>query len=164
NGVFADYLKALHDVFVPAGLHVLVSNSRYLENEEEEVIATLLGQHPEAMIVAGIDQSPRARLLLEQAAIPVVQTMELAEEPIDINIGLSQTRAGYAATRYLLDRGYRRIGHIAARLEPRSRRRMEGYAQAMAEAGFDHARAMATTPRASTVALGGELLAEVLSR
>jgi LacI family gluconate utilization system Gnt-I transcriptional repressor len=164
NGVFADYLKALHDVFVPAGLHILVSNSRYLVDEEEDVVATLLGQHPEAMIVAGIDQSPRARRLLEQAGIPVVQTMELAEQPIDINIGLSQLEAGYAATRYLLDCGYRRIGHIAARLDPRSRRRMEGYARAMAEAGLDHVRAMATTPRASTVALGVELLAEVLAR
>jgi LacI family transcriptional regulator, gluconate utilization system Gnt-I transcriptional repressor len=164
NGVFADYLKALHDVLVPAGLHILVSNSRYLVNEEEELIATLLGQHPEAMIVAGIDQSPRARLLLEQAGIPVVQTMELADDPIDINIGLSQHGAGYAATRYLLDLGYLRIGHIAARLDPRSRRRMEGYAQAMDEAGVDYARSMATTPRASTVALGGELLAEVLGR
>ena len=164
NGVFADYLKALHDVFVPAGLHILVSNSRYLANEEDELIATLLGQHPEAMIVAGIDQSPHARLLLEQAQIPVVQTMELTDEPIDINIGLSQNGAGYAATRFLLDRGYRRIGHIAARLDPRSRRRMEGYARAMAEAGLDHIGAMATTPRASTVALGGELFGEVLSR
>jgi LacI family gluconate utilization system Gnt-I transcriptional repressor len=164
NGVFAEYLKALHDVFVPAGLHILVSNSRYIENEEEDLIATLLGQHPEAMIVAGIDQSAQSRRLLEQAAIPVVQTMELTDEPIDINIGLSQIGAGYAATRYLLDRGYRRIGHIAARLDPRSRRRMEGYASAMAEAGLDHARTMATTPRASTVALGGELFAEVLAR
>lgn len=164
NGVFAEYLKALHDVFVPAGLHILVSNSRYLVNEEEEVIATLLGQHPEAMIVAGIDQSPRARLLLEQAGIPVVQTMELTDKPIDINIGLSQHGAGYAATRYLLDRGYRRIGHIAARLDPRSQRRMEGYAHAMEEAGVDYARSMATTPRASTVGLGGELLGEVLAQ
>jgi LacI family gluconate utilization system Gnt-I transcriptional repressor len=116
------------------------------------------------MIVAGIDQSPRARLLLDQADIPVVQTMELTDDPIDINIGLSQVGAGYAATRFLLDCVYYRIGHIAARLDPRSRRRMAGYTRAMAEAGIDHAQSMATTPRASTVALGGELLAEVLAR
>src|SRR4051794_11260061 len=131
NGVFADSLKALHDVFLPAGLHILVSNSRYLAAEEEDVIATMLGQHPEAMIVAGIDQSPHARLLLHQAGIPVVQTMELGDDPIDINIGLSQRGAGYSATRYLLGLGFRRIGHIAARLDPRSERRMQGYVQAM---------------------------------
>ena len=53
--------------------------------------------------------------------------MELADDPIDINIGFSQRDAGYAATRYLLDLGHRRIGHIRARLDPRSRRRIEGY-------------------------------------
>jgi LacI family gluconate utilization system Gnt-I transcriptional repressor len=164
NGVFADYLKALHDVFLPAGLHILVSNSRYLAAEEEDVIATMLGQHPEAMIVAGIDQSPHARFLLEQAAIPVVQTMELADDPIDINIGMSQQGAGHAATRYLLGLGFRRIGHIAARLDPRSRRRMQGYVEAMTEAGIYHEAMTAATPRASTVALGGELFGEVLAR
>ena len=40
--------------------------------------------------------------------------MELADDPIDINIGLSQSEAGYAATRYLIDLGHRRIGNIAA--------------------------------------------------
>src|SRR5205823_13527119 len=57
NGVFADYLRALHDVFLPQGFQVLVLNSRYSAAEEERAIATLLGQHPEAMILAGIDQT-----------------------------------------------------------------------------------------------------------
>src|SRR5262249_32107876 len=131
---------------------------------EEDLIATLLGQHPEAMIIAGVDQSPHARLLLEQAGIPVVQTMELTDDPIDINIGLSQHGAGMAATRYLLELGYRRIGHIAARLDPRSRRRMEGYIEAMEDAGLDHAAMTAATPRASTVALGGALFSEILAK
>jgi LacI family gluconate utilization system Gnt-I transcriptional repressor len=167
NGVFSDYLKALHDVFLPGGFQILVLNSRYSPIEEEKAIATLLGQHPEGMIVAGIDQTDRARLLLEQAGVPVVQTMEVAEEPdaiIDINIGLSQRQGGYAATRYLFDLGHRRIGHISARLDARSRRRIEGYRQAMDEAGIDASRLVATTPRPSTVALGAELFSQVLAR
>ena len=31
NGVFGDYLRALHDVFIPAGFQVLVLNSHYLQ-------------------------------------------------------------------------------------------------------------------------------------
>lgn len=164
NGVFADYLRALHDIFIPTGFQVLVLNSRYSAVEEEKAIATLLGQHPEAMIVAGIDHTERGRLLLEQSGVPVVQTMELTDDPIDINIGFSQRRAGYAATRYLLDLGHRRVGHIAARLDPRSRRRMAGYAEAMEEAGIDHSAMTATTPIPSTVALGADLFADVLGR
>jgi len=164
NGVFADYLRALHDVFIPAGLQVLVLNSRYLPGAEEKAISTLLGHHPEAMILAGIDQSDQSRRLLEQSGVPVVQTMELSDDPIDINIGFSQRDAGYAATRFLLDLGHRRVGHIRARLDPRSRRRAEGYRQAMEDALIDPSPFVAATPRPSSVALGAELFSEILSR
>ena len=68
-----------------------------------------------------------------QAAIPVVQTMEIADDPIDINIGLSQRDAGYAATRHLVDLGHRRIGQISVPLDARARQRLDGYRAAMAE-------------------------------
>jgi LacI family transcriptional regulator, gluconate utilization system Gnt-I transcriptional repressor len=164
NGVFADYLRALHDVFLPAGCQILVSNTRYAPDEEEKAIATLLGQHPEAMIVAGIDQTPAGRAMLANSGIPVVQTMELADDPIDINIGVSQHDAGRDATRYLFDLGHRRIGQISARLDARSRRRIEGYRQAMGEFGIDATPLVAITPRPSTVRLGAELFAELLAR
>ncbi len=164
NGVFAAYLKALHDAFLPAGFQVMVLNWRYLPEEEEKAIATMLGLHPEAMIVAGIDQSDHARRMLERASIPIVQTMELTDDPIDINIGFSQHDAGHAATRHLIDRGHRRIGHIRARQDARSRRRMEGYIQAMREDGLDSPALIAASPRPSTFALGGELFAELLGR
>jgi LacI family gluconate utilization system Gnt-I transcriptional repressor len=90
--------------------------------------------------------------------------MELTDDPIDINIGFSQFAAGHAATRYLLDLGHRRIGHIRARLDPRSRRRFEGYRQAMEEMQIDPAPFIAATPRPSTVGLGSELFAEMLAR
>ena len=66
NGVFADYLRALHDTLLPAGFQVVVFSSRYSAEEEEKVVATLIGQHPEAIIIAGIDQTPHARRLLER--------------------------------------------------------------------------------------------------
>ena len=164
NSVFSDYLRALHDVLLPAGFQALVLNSRYMPGEEDKAISTLLGQHPEAMVVAGIDQTDRARRLLQAAGIPVIQTMELTDDPIDINIGFSQHAAGYAATRFLLDQGHTRIGHIRARLDPRSRRRAEGYRQAMEEASIDCSALVGATPRASTVAIGAELFAEIRAR
>ena len=161
NGVFSDYLRALHDAFLPAGFQLLVLNSRYGPDEEERAIATLLGQHPEAMIVTGIDQTRRARLLLERSGVPVIQTMEITDDPVDINIGVSHRDAGYAAARYLLDLGHRHVGQIAARLDARSRRRIEGCRMAMEEYGIDTSRLIATTPRPSTVALGASLFCEL---
>jgi LacI family gluconate utilization system Gnt-I transcriptional repressor len=164
NGVFADYLRALHDTLLPAGFQVVVFSSRYSAADEEKVIATLIGQHPEAIIIAGIDQTPHARRLLERSGVPVIQTFELTDDPIDINVGLSQRDAGYAATRYLIDRGHVRIGYTAARLDARAHARMAGYHRAMEEARLATEGLVATTPRPSSVSVGGELLGEILGR
>jgi LacI family gluconate utilization system Gnt-I transcriptional repressor len=164
NGVFADYLRALHDEFHAAGIQVVVLNSRYSPAEEEKAIVALLGQHPEAVILSDVDQTPHARRLLEHAGIPVVQTMELASNPIDINVGVSQHAAGHAATRHLLDLGHRKIGMIAARLDSRSRNRIAGYRSAMEEAGVFAEDLLALTPFPSTVKGGGDLFSELVTR
>lgn len=164
NGVFADYLKALHDSFLPDGLQVLVINWRYLPEEEERAVATLLGQHPEAMVLAGVDQSERVRRMIAMAGVPTVQTMEITDHPIDINIGFSQHDAAYAATRHLIELGHRRIGHISARLDARARRRIGGYRRAMLDAGLDPTGLIAATPQPSTFALGADLLSQLLAR
>ena len=163
NGVFADYLRALHDAFLPAGLQVLVLNSRYSTEEEERAVATLLGQHPEAMIVAGVDQTTRSRRLLAEAAIPIVQTMELVTEPIDMNIGLSQHGAGFAAAEYLLRLGRRRIANMTAPLDPRAQRRINGFGEAVRQAGLEMPEVIATTARQSSVSLGVELFADMIA-
>lgn len=162
NGVFADYLRALHDTLLPAGFQVVIFSTRYSSTEEEKVIATLIGQHPEAIIIAGIDQTPHARRLLEHSGVPVVQTFELTDDPIDVNVGLSQRQAGYEATRFLIERGHRRIGYIAARLDARAHARLAGYTRAMSEAGLNMDGLVATTPRPSAVGVGSELLCTIL--
>ncbi len=164
NGVFDDYLRALHDAFLPIGFQVLVQNWRYEPAEEERAIATMLGQRPEAMILAGIDQGDQTRRILEKVDIPVVQTMELTNDPIDINIGCSQVDAAHAATRHLLDLGHRRIGHMSARLDFRARRRIDGYRRAMQEADIAVADRMALSVEPAGFGLGTRLFAELMAR
>lgn len=162
NSVFNDYLQAFHDVFIPADIEVLVINSQYMPGREEKAILTMLGQFPEAIFLAGIGQTPHARRSLKQAGIPVVQTMEMAPTPIDINIGLSQRDAGYAATRHLLDLGHRHIGQISAPLDSRSLTRIDGYNQALSEFGADPKVVAVDQP--SSVSSGGPLFSELLGR
>ena len=162
NGVFNDYLRALHDVFVPAGFQVLVLNSHYMPGREEKAIATMLGQFPEAIVLASIEQTPQARKALRQASIPVVQTMELADQPIDINIGLNQCSAGYAAARHLFDLGHRRVGQISAPLDSRALKRIDGYLQAVKEFASEPMAVSSDQP--SSVPSGGQLLIELMAR
>ena len=162
NGVFGDYLRGIHDILVPAGFQVLVLNSRYLKGAEERAIATLVGQHPEAIILTGIDQTETARRHLRQSAVTVVQTMELADDPIDINIGLSQRAAGYAATRHLIGLGHRVVGQMSVPLDARAVQRLAGYRHAMDEAGLEPITTSIERP--SSFPLGSELFGELHER
>jgi len=162
NGVFDDYLRALYDAFVPAGFQILVLNSNYLPGREEKAISTMLGQFPEAVVVAGIEQTRPARRLLRQAGVPIVQTMDITDAPIDINIGFSHTDAGYAAARHLFELGHRKVGHLMAPRDSRARKRAEGYTQAAKEFGAEPIVAALDEP--SSVAIGGRLLAEMMER
>lgn len=164
NGVFDDYLGAIQDVLNPAGIQVLVLNVRYNEDQEERAIETLMGYHPEAMIIAGVDQTERSRQLLRNLGVPVVQTMDITDAPIDLNIGLDHAEAGAAAVRYLHAQGHRRIAHLTARADPRARRRHAGYQRQMDAFGLSTKGLVAASPRPSDVAMGGELFAEILEQ
>ncbi|TCR72674.1 LacI family DNA-binding transcriptional regulator [Rhizobium sp. BK376] len=164
NVIFAEYLLALHEVLVDAGFQVVVVNSRYSEIEEENAIKALLGQRVEAIIIAGIHHTAHARQLLEHANLPVVETFELSQDPIDINIGMSQESAGQAATQHLIKRGFKRIAFLTGNLDHRSQSRLEGYHRAMREAGFEGFELVKQKPRHSAIALGSTLCAEMLKR
>ncbi len=164
NGVFADYLRALHDIFQPAGFQLMVLNSRYSPQEEEKAIITLLGQRPEALILSDVDQTPYARELLEHSGIPIIQTMGLTDRPVDINIGISQYEAGVLATRHLIELGHRRIGIIATNHDSRGCQRVEGYVDAMKRAGLHDKALMELSPIPSTVEMGGDLFGTLLGR
>lgn len=163
NVIFAEYLLALHEILVDAGFQVIVVNSRYSEIEEENAIKALLGQRVEAVIIAGIHHTTHARQLLTRAHLPVVETLELSQDPIDINIGMSQESAGRAATQHLIQRGFKRIAFLSGILDHRSQSRLDGYYLAMREAGLEDFELVTQRPRHSSIALGSALCAEMLN-
>ena len=164
NGVFDDFLAAVQDVLERAGVQMLVSNTRYSEAEEDKAIETMLGYHPEAMIVIGVDQSERARQMLIESGIPIVQAMDMTDDPIDMVVGFDHRAAAVGAVRYLHALGHRNIGHLTVNTDPRSARRREGYISAMAELELPTDGLVAASTRTTSVELGGHLFAEVLSR
>ena len=88
--------------------------------------------------------------------------METTDAPIDINIGLSQVGAGYAAARHLFGLGHVHIGQISAPHDSRSRKRIEGYTRAVEE--FGAVPMVISLDQPSSVPLGGQLLTELLAR
>ncbi len=161
NVIFAEYLLALHEVFLESGYQVVVVNSHYSLHEEEQAIRTLLGQRVEAIIIVGVDHTPMARRLLQKSRVPVIETFELTDDPIDVNIGLSQSQAGYDATKFLINLGHRRIGMVMANLDVRAAARLSGYRRAMAEANLSYTNLLAHKAERSSIALGSAIMSDV---
>ena len=158
NVIFAEYLQALHEVFLDSGFQVVVVNSRYSKDEEEQAIRTLLGQRVEAIIIVGVDHTPMATRMLKQSKIPIIETFELSQDPININIGLSQTRAGFDATQTLINSGHQKIGFVLGHPDVRAAARLSGFRQAMEAANLPWQDLVTSLPQHSTVALGAAIL------
>lgn len=164
NSVFAEVVRGLYDGLGDSHLQIHLGNTHYSGLEEERLLQVFLSQRPSAVVVSGIDQTPAARAMLEDADCPVVQIMETGPDPIDMMVGFSHFEGGRAVTRHLVEAGYRRIGFIGARMDPRSQRRMAGYRAAVEEAGLYDQRLVTTTPTPSSIPLGRELLRDALAR
>ena len=164
NSVFADVVRGIYDGLSDTSFQIQIGNTHYSGMEEERLLKVFLGQRPAALIVAGIDQTPPARRLLEGAGCPVVQIMDIGPEPIDMMIGFSHVEGGRVATEHLIEVGYRRIGFVGARMDPRSQRRLAGYRAAVEAAGLYDPRLVITTPIPSSVSLGRELLRDALAK
>jgi len=162
NVIFAEYLLALHEVLNPAGFQISVLNSHYSEIDEEAAVRALIGQRVEGIVVAGVEHTRLTRRLLAKSRIPVIETLELAEEPLGLNIGLSQEDAAGAAVSHLIETGRRRIAFFAGELDNRALARLDGFRRAMAAAGLEAEATVTQISQSSSIHLGSTLFAKHL--
>ena len=161
NNVFADVLRGVYDALEGTGHPVQIGNFRYAPLAEERLLAAFRAQRPAGLIVAGTDQSPGGRAALAAMDCPVVQIMDVSDDPVDMLVGLDHAEGAALAARHLAERGYRAPGILAARMDPRTRKRAAGFEAAAR--GFDPRRRV-TTHEPSSVQLGGRMLADLLAR
>jgi len=164
NQLFVETLDAIHDVLRPRGLDVLIGNYHYDAAIEESLIRNYLACQPRGLLLTGLERSEAARQMLDASRVPRVHMMELDSQDGAVCVGFSQQDAGYAAARHLLERGRRRLGFIAAQLDPRVLQRAEGFRRALSEAGLHDASLELLVPQPSSIALGGELFSQLLAR
>lgn len=163
NAVFADVVRGIYDAVEGTRFQVQLGTTNYSQLKEEGLIRLFSGQRPAAMLVTGTEHTREVTRLLRSSDCPIVQIMDLSPEPIDMQIGFSHVDAAYAATRHLLDKGYRRPAFLAAQMDPRTQRRMEGYSRAMHEAGLFDDNLIVTTTKPSSVAMGAALCSDLLA-
>ena len=136
QNIFTDVLRGIYDGVEESGLRIEIANTRYQPEVEEQLVGELLRHRPAGMILSGIRQSAGTRRMLEAAPCPVVQIMDLTDDPIQTIIGFSHVDAGRGMTEHLIEAGYRRIAFIGGMMNGRSRGRLAGYRAALEAAGL----------------------------
>ncbi len=164
NAVFTAVLAGIQDALDADDYQILIGNTRYSDAEEEKLLGTYLQSHPDGILLSGLTHSKRVQEMLATSKVPVVSMMDLAATPDQLSVGFSQLDAGYTMTRYLLDKGHKRIGFMGAQLDERTLKRAEGYRKAMQEAGRYDPQLETMVDDPSTIALGAELLGRMLAK
>ncbi len=164
NVVYTDVLRGIYDVAGTSGYKVLMVDSHYSALEEERMVRTLLSQAPEALILTGGEQTRACERLLLKAKVPIVQIMDLLEEPLDMNVGISHYEAGRAVAERLLGAGYGQLGFIGARMDTRVKQRLAGFQAVLEERGRFWKNFVMTTEHPSSIELGGTLFRKLMAQ
>ncbi len=145
NANFAETLRGLTDGLKDRGLQILLGYTDYDIHEEERLIEQLLRRRPEAIVVTGGKHTPRARRLLENAGIPVVETWDIPDAPIGHVVGFSNAVAVRGMVDHFVAQGLTRIAFIGgdADRDTRGTDRRAGFIAAMRAHGLDPTRLIA---------------------
>ncbi len=116
NSNFADTVRGSSEVLDAAGLQMLLGDTEYTLSREESLVTAVLQRRPEAVILTGGNHTARARKMLAEAKIPLVETWEIPKEPLGHLVGFSKSRSRrgdgslLVSTRPPADRLHRRRG------------------------------------------------------
>src|SRR5690606_10865307 len=142
NANFADTVGGLSETLSARGFQILLGYTNYDTEEEERLIEQLLRRKPQAIVVTGGKHTPRARKLLENANVPVIETWDVPAEPIGHFVGFSNANAVRAMVDHFVAVGYTRIAFIGgdASRDTRGSDRRLGFIAALRDHGLDASR------------------------
>jgi LacI family gluconate utilization system Gnt-I transcriptional repressor len=163
NNVFADLLEGVRSVFHARGYRLLIGDTRYSPQEEENLLRAFLGHAPDGVLLAGHEQTETSRHMLERNGIPVVHMLDLPDAAT-YSVGMRQADAGRAITRHLIERGYKRIGFLGVRADSRAMQRHAGYVAALEQAGLRCMEGEVFDNAASSIGLGCTLVVRLLAQ
>jgi LacI family transcriptional regulator, gluconate utilization system Gnt-I transcriptional repressor len=116
------------------GYQLLVCQSGYSGENEASLVESILMRRPDAIVLTTPLQSKGMRTLLQQRRIPVVETWQLNDDPVDSQVGFDHVAVGKAMGHYIAQKGYRTAGLIWSE-DVRAQLRRKGCISALSEAG-----------------------------
>lgn len=155
---FLPTVQTLTESLSAAGYQVILGQSGYDHSREEPLLDTMIARRPDGIVVTGLVHSQAAREKLRRVGIPVVETWDLSDRPVDMLVGFSHVQVGRAVADYFLQKRWRRVG-IATGDDYRGSMRRDGFL-----AAIGRKVPVATVPAPSSLELGRRALAELLEK
>lgn len=124
--VFQETIHALTQALAARGYQLMLGESGFDDADEIELLENLISRGPDGIVLTRVVQSELAKQRLALSGIPVVETWDLTDTPVDMLIGFSHEKVGAAVADLLIDRGSKAPALISGN-DPRARRRRAGF-------------------------------------
>jgi DNA-binding LacI/PurR family transcriptional regulator len=136
NPFFAVLIRGIEDVAQRNGYSLILCNSDENEQKEQQYIDVLCAEHIAGAIIVPTHENLRSVRIFQDYDIPVV-AVDRKVQNVDAVL-VDNKRGACEAVTHLLNNGYKRIGIITGRINSTTgRERLEGYYQALREAGIE---------------------------
>ena len=141
NVIFAPITRGVEDVARENGYTVILCNTD--ENEETEALSIekMRSRWVDGFIIASSYGNKKEIYSLAEEHIPIVLVNRFSESDIGklSIISIDNYKAGYDATKYLADQGFRRIAiAVGKQMHKFYRDRLEGYQAALKDSGLPY--------------------------
>lgn len=158
---FLPTVRALTETLDQHGYQLILGQTGYDHEREEKLIATMMGRRPDGVVVTGRVHSHHARQQLQSLQVPVVETWDLPDTPVDMAVGFSHEQVGAAVAEHFLAKGWTHVA-IATGSDERAQRRMQGFLRRMGTEGHSVPTAINEAP--SHLAHGRRALGHLLEQ
>ena len=155
---FLPTVQSLTDALAAAGYQLVLGQTGYDHAREDALIDTMVARRPDGIVVAGLVHSTAARQKLHRLGIPLVETWDLTEQPVDMLVGFSHQQVGAAVAGFFRRKGWQRVG-IATGDDHRASLRRQGFT-----AAWGRDVPVAVGPAPSAMLLGRQALSRLLDQ
>jgi LacI family gluconate utilization system Gnt-I transcriptional repressor len=114
------------------------------------------------VLLTGVAHTDSLRERLANVGIPIVETWDMTDRPIDMLVGFSHYQIGVAVAEHFLQRNVRKPGLVSANDE-RALARRRGFRERLAQAGISGIAEVLVAPP-SSVALGKAALPRLIEQ
>ena len=141
GSIFSDYIYGIKEELRNKGFQLLIGVSNYNLEREEELVRKFLSYKPEGFIIVGTRHTANTLSLLLTSKLPIIETWNITDKPMDVVVGFSNYSAGYQITDHIVNLNYKNIAFATPtenfmKNENRSKRRLNGYLSRMKEANL----------------------------